>query len=262
MTEPTTEIMAAYTEVFDGLDYLGPGDRDTTKMLVERVATDLPPAPRVADLGCGVGASALVLAATLSDARVLALDLHAPFIARLREAAIREGVADRLTAMAADMSDPPPLDGVAGGFDLIWSESAIYSLGRRTALALWQPLLQPNGWLVFSDIVWCREPTERSALAQAFWGGEYPDLRDADTVVRELAAAGFEPGSPTLAPAMAWANYYEPLRARLRELKGAPFSSDALAQLILDLEREIDTHDASGDEVALAYFVARRLGGA
>ena len=73
------EIMAAYTAIFDGLVHLGPGDAETTRKLAERLRPYLPSEPRVADLGCGVGASALVLAQALPKARVLALDSHAPF---------------------------------------------------------------------------------------------------------------------------------------------------------------------------------------
>jgi len=74
MPQEENNIASAYTVVFDGLDHLGPGDPETTRNLAERLCPDLPPASRVADFGCGVGASALVLAQSLLKARVLALD--------------------------------------------------------------------------------------------------------------------------------------------------------------------------------------------
>lgn len=89
------------------------------------------------------------------------------------------------------MADPPQLDGMIGGFDLIWSESAIYILGRNNAFTHWRPLLRSGGWLVFSDIVWQREPAKRSAEASTFWINEYPDIATADAVMAELVAAGF-----------------------------------------------------------------------
>ena len=95
-------------------------------------------------------------------------------------------------------SDLPSLDGVMGEFDLIWSESAIYSIGRANAFAYWRPLLKPDGWLVFSDIVWQYEPTGRSDKATAFWAKEYPDLTTADAIIDELIAAGFNPLDPVL----------------------------------------------------------------
>ena len=92
MAHEENEIMKAYTVVFDDLVHLGPGDSATTGNLAERLCPDLPSGSRVADFGCGVGASTLVLAQSLPTARVLALDSHAPFIARLESLANANGL--------------------------------------------------------------------------------------------------------------------------------------------------------------------------
>jgi len=256
--EPDKEIMSAYTVVFDGLAQLGPGDSATTRNLVERLRSDLPPEARVADFGCGMGASALVLAQCLPEARVLALDSHAPFIERLKSAASAGGLGERISAVAGDMADPPALDGVAGEFDLIWSESAIYSIGRTCAFSCWRPLLKPHGWLVFSDTVWQRQPSARSDKASAFWAREYPDMTTAADIVDELSAAGFNPLDPVLSDRNAWSNYYQPLRDRLRLLRKRGDCPQALTKVIAEFEREIDVYDCAGDEVALYFFLAQR----
>ena len=256
--ELENEIMSAYTVVFDHLVYLGPGDSTTTRNLVERLHSDLPSGSRVADFGCGVGASALVLAECLPEARVLALDSHAPFIARLETAASARGLGERISAVVGDMADPPPLDGVMGGFDLIWSESAIYSVGRTNAFAYWRPLLKPDGWLVFSDIVWQCEPAARSDKATEFWAKEYPDITTADDIVDELSAAGFNPLDPVLSVRKAWSNYYEPLRNHLRLLTKRGDRPQALINVLAEFERELDVYDCAGDDVALSFFLARR----
>lgn len=252
------EIMAAYTVVFDHLVYLGPGDSATTRSLIERLQSDFPSEPRVADLGCGVGASALVLARSLPKAHVLALDSHAPFIARLESAANSHGLGERMSAVVGDMMEPPPLEGIMGGFDLIWSESSIYSIGRTNAFNRWRPLLRPGGWLVFSDIVWQSEPTARSDKASAFWAREYPDITTAGAIVDELIAAEFIPLDPVLTGRECWSNYYEPLRERLHLLMKHGDRSQALIDLMAEFEREIDVFDCSGDDVALSFFLARR----
>ncbi len=256
--EPEIEIMRAYTVIFDHLAQLGPGDPATTRHLVERLRTDLPSRARIADFGAGVGASALVLAQCLPEARVLALDSHAPFIARLVTAAKARGLEERISAVVGDMTDPPPLDGVMGGFDLIWSESAIYSIGRANAFTCWRPMLKPDGWLVFSDIVWQCEPAARSSKASAFWAKEYPDITTASHVVDQLTAAGFSPLDPLFSAREAWSNYYEPLRDRLRLLKKRGNHPQALINVIAEFEREIDVYDCAGDDVALCFFLARR----
>ena len=125
MAQEENEIMGAYTVVFDDLVHLGPGDSATTRNLAEQLCADLPSWSRIADFGCGVGASALVLAQSLPKARVLAVDSHAPFITRLETAANAGGLGERVSAVVGDMADPPSLDGVMGGFDLIWSETLV-----------------------------------------------------------------------------------------------------------------------------------------
>jgi len=258
MTQEENEIASAYEVVFDGLDYLGPGDSAITRKIAERLYTELPSPSRVADFGCGVGASALVLAQCLPMVRVLAVDSHAPFIARLGAAANAVGIGDSISAVVGDMANPPSLDGVMGGFDLIWSESAIYSIGRFNAFTRWRPLLSPRGWLIFSDVVWQCEPSKRSEEASAFWEKEYPDIATPDAVVDQLTAAGFKPLDPIPTGRQPWANYYEPLRNRLRLLSNCQNRPKALIDLIAELEREVDVYDCVGDEVALSFFLARR----
>ena len=257
--EQENEIMSAYTVIFDRLSHLGPGDSETTRKIVERLHSDLPSGSRIADLGCGVGASALVLAQYLPEARVLAVDSHAPFIERLETAAIARGLEERISAVVGDMADPPPLDGAIGGFDLIWSESSTYSIGRANAFACWRPLLKAGGWLVFSDIVWRCEPAKRSDKATAFWAREYPDITTATDVLDELTEAGFDPVDPVLSARTAWSNYYEPLRDRLHLLTKRGGNRQALASLIAAFKREIDVYDTTGDNVDLCFFFARRL---
>lgn len=252
--EPDNEVMNAYTVIFDQLTHLGPGDSALTRNVAERLRPELSQESRIADFGCGTGASTLMLAQCLPESHLLAVDAHAPFIEQLETAASDQGLGDRISAVTGDMSDPPPLDGVTGEFDLIWSESAIYSIGRSNAFAQWLPLLKPGGWLVFSDIIWQSEPASRSDKATQFWNREYPDITTAADVVNELAAAGFKPLEPVFAERSAWSNYYEPLRDRLRQLKKQGKLTPALNTVITGFEQEIDIYETAGNDVALAFF--------
>ena len=119
MAQEDNEIASAYTGVFRDLHHFGPGDSAITRKIAERLRPELPSGSRVADFGCGVGSSALVLAQSLPNARVLAVDSHAPFIARLATAAAAVGLGERISAVVGDIVDPPSLDGVMGRFDLI-----------------------------------------------------------------------------------------------------------------------------------------------
>ena len=133
----------ALFRLFETLPRQGPGSDACTREALRRLPA-LPAAPRVLDLGCGTGASTLVLAATLRTS-VIAVDIHQPFLDQLRATAQARGLAPLIETRCADIRSPgvPP-----GSIDLLWSEGALYLLGFEQGLRLWRPLLAPGGCLV------------------------------------------------------------------------------------------------------------------
>ena len=83
------------------------------------------PQTRILDIGCGTGCRTLVLARG-TQARILAVDHHPPFVDVINREAARLGIVNRLEARVADMRR---LDFADGSFDLIWCEGAIYNVG-------------------------------------------------------------------------------------------------------------------------------------
>jgi len=55
------EYITALINLHRGLDRQGPGDADFSRHILSLLSA-LPPKPRIADLGCGSGAGALLLA--------------------------------------------------------------------------------------------------------------------------------------------------------------------------------------------------------
>lgn len=62
----------------------------------------------VLDIGCGVGAAALCLAARVPGCRVTGIEVQRELVRLAGENAARNGVADRVTVMAGDIRNPPP----------------------------------------------------------------------------------------------------------------------------------------------------------
>ena len=77
MIEPN-RITALFFELFSGLPRQGPGTTESTRRALGLVP-DVGPHTRVLDIACGTGAPTLALAET-SEARIVAVDLHPPFI--------------------------------------------------------------------------------------------------------------------------------------------------------------------------------------
>ncbi|MEU1896076.1 bifunctional class I SAM-dependent methyltransferase/N-acetyltransferase [Streptomyces pristinaespiralis] len=212
----------AFFALHHGLPRQGPGSDDTTRRLLTTVGP-LPGRPRVLDLGCGPGRSALLLAER-TGALVTAVDLHQPFLDELRRGAVARGVGDSIVTVHADMGELPFPD---GSFDLIWAESSAYSIGFDTALEKWRRLLSPGGSLVLTECEWTSAAP--SPQARAFWDTHYP-LRGTADNCSAAVAAGYTVLGLYRQPESDWDEYYGPLGERADAADpGAPGMREALA---------------------------------
>jgi ubiquinone/menaquinone biosynthesis C-methylase UbiE len=109
----------------------GPGGESETRLAIALSGLSGMANLRIADLGCGTGASTLVLTRAL-DVHVTAVDFLPEFLARLDDAAGRAGLADRITTLAASVES---LHFAEASHDAIWSEGAIYNMGFAAGIA-------------------------------------------------------------------------------------------------------------------------------
>jgi trans-aconitate methyltransferase len=234
------EAVAAFFEVHRGLEREGPGSRTSTLRALSLV-TDLPSAPLVLDVGCGPGAQTVVLAEALPGARVIAVDIHEPYVDEVARRAAEAGVADRVTAVVGDMHDLTAVVGVGPEqVDLLWSEGAAYQMGFQAALDAWRPLLAPQGALALTEPVWIA-PTVKTAVKE-FWDRAYPPMQPAQVRRAQIAAAGYRRVGDFVLPPEDWAAYYDPLRERVSALRDAGASvSTEVARI--ELTAVLDAHD-------------------
>lgn len=107
--------------------------RPETEHLVElALGLELPPRPRILDLGTGSGCVAVTLACELPRARLVATDLSPAALAVARANARRHGVAGRVALAAADLARPLRLS----GFDLVVSNPPYVGLGEARYLSV------------------------------------------------------------------------------------------------------------------------------
>ncbi|HLJ81134.1 MAG TPA: methyltransferase domain-containing protein [Ktedonobacterales bacterium] len=101
------------------------------------VAAKLETGGKAADVGCGHGASTIILAQAYPNSRFWGFDVHAPSIAEARKAAEAAGVADRVTFEVAAAQDFP-----GGDYDLVAYFDCLHDMGdpvgaiQHTAQAL------------------------------------------------------------------------------------------------------------------------------
>jgi len=232
----------------------GPGSDVVTKRALELL--DLPDADQlsICDMGCGTGASTLILAGE-TGARVVAVDVFPAFLEVLQSRAAELGLGDQIQPLQASMDDLPF---EPGAFDLIWSEGAIYNMGFDKGVRYWRQFLKPGGYLAVSEISWLRE--DRPAELEAYWQNAYPEIDTISGKIRVLESAGYLPLAHLVLPPSCWLeNYYQPLQARASAfLERHNHSEEAAALLASDAE-EIAMYQRYQDYYSYGFYLARKL---
>jgi SAM-dependent methyltransferase len=254
MNEADSRSWEIFLEVYEGLPRQGPGNR-ASAIRALGLCRELPRSPAILDLGCGVGGQTLHLS-ELTSGTIVALDRHAPSIERLQGAIAERGLSNRVTAVVGDMARPGQ---PWGGFDLIWSEGALYSIGLRNALRVCHGLLRPGGYLAFTEAVWRRKdpPPEVRATFEL----DHPTMGWLDDALEAIDDCGFELiGHFTLPDEAWWDDFYTPMEARIAELRGT-YADDPEALGALDrIAEEPEMHRRHSGFYAYEFFVARRPG--
>ena len=144
---------------------------------------------RVCDLGCGTGLLGLLLLQRQPDLRVTGIDIQAPAISLAEQAAVKNGLADRLTFRCADLRQARQYF-PTGSFDLAVSNPPYYV---------------PGSGKVSQDAARCTARSESEATladicaAVAYllrWGGKFCLVHKPERLTDVLCAlreAGIEP---------------------------------------------------------------------
>ena len=233
----------------------GPGGDDETSLAVTlsglRGRHDL----KIADIGCGTGASTLVLAREL-DAHITAVDFLPQFLARLDAATARVGMSDRITTLHASM-EALPFENAS--LDAIWSEGAIYNMGFAAGIEAWRQYLKPGGVLAVSELTWLTD--RRPEELETHWQREYPEVDTASAKMAILERLGFSPVGYFALPEHCWLdNYYGPLRQRFAAFLRRNGSSEAARAMVAAEEAEISLYERHRQFVSYGYYVARKVG--
>jgi SAM-dependent methyltransferase len=234
----------------------GPGGDAETEAALALTRLDRAAPLKVADIGCGTGASTLLLAKRL-NARITAVDFLPDFLDVLRERAGAEGVADRITTLACSMDALPFAE---GEFDLIWSEGAVYNIGFRRGVADWRRYLKADGLLVASEITWITE--SRPPELERHWAEEYPEIDVASAKIAVLEKHGYSPVGYFVLPEECWLDrYYRPMQARFEGFLQRHGNSEAARALVAAERREIELYEKYKAHFSYGMYVAKKAGG-
>ena len=132
---------------------------------LEGVKEKLERGAHVADVGCGHGASTVLLARAFPKSRFSGFDYHGPSIERARELAREGGVADRVTFERASAKEFP------GTYDLIAFFDCLHDMGDpRGAAAHVRSALRPDGtWMIVEPFAGDRVADNLNPVGRLFY---------------------------------------------------------------------------------------------
>jgi len=232
----------------------GPGGDAETELALQLAGVDREAPLQLADIGCGTGASTLMLARLLRHARITAVDLLPEFLDVLQARARHLGVAEAITPSACSMDSLPFCD---GQLDVIWSEGAIYTIGFAKGIAEWRRFLKPGGLLVVTEITWTT--ASRPADLQRHWQTEYPEIDLASTKIGQLEQHGYTPMGYFVLPQHCWLDhYYRPMQVRFDDFLRRHGHSEAARAIVSGEEHEIRLYETHKAHFGYGMYVARR----
>jgi len=134
---------------------------------LEGVQEKLERGAKVADIGCGHGASTIIMAEAFPNSQFVGYDYHGPSIERAREAAGEAGAADRIDFEVASAKDYP-----GTGYDLVCVFDCLHDMGDPVgAAAHVHETLDPDGtWMIVEPYANDKVQDNLNPVGRVFYG--------------------------------------------------------------------------------------------
>jgi ubiquinone/menaquinone biosynthesis C-methylase UbiE len=231
----------------------GPGGEDQTRKAVDLAGLSPSEPLKIADIGCGTGASTLQLARALNT-RITAVDFSSDFLEVLEADAEEAGLSERIKSLLCSMETLPFED---EEYDVFWSEGAVYNMGFENGVNSWRHFLRPGGLLVVSEITWTTG--DRPSEVQKFWESAYPEIATAADKISVLERSGYSPIAYFTLPESSWIdNYYRPLQDSFPGFLARHANSDKARAIVEAEEKEITLYMKFKSYYSYGVYIARK----
>jgi 2-polyprenyl-3-methyl-5-hydroxy-6-metoxy-1,4-benzoquinol methylase len=170
----------------------------------------------VADIGCGCGASTIIMARAYPESRFVGFDYHEDSIVKARQAAVDAGVADRCrfdVATGKDFED--------GGYDLVTVFDALHDMGDPTGVAAHVlDTLAPDGtWMIVEPFAEDRLEDNLNPVGRIFYSGSTTICLPVSRSQEVDAGLGAQAGEAKLREVVTAAGF-----TRFRRVAATPFN--------------------------------------
>ncbi|MGB0093321.1 MAG: methyltransferase domain-containing protein [Solirubrobacteraceae bacterium] len=134
---------------------------------LEGVHEKLERGAKVADVGCGHGASTVIMAAAYPKSEFFGFDYHDASIKRAREAATEAGVADRINFEVSAAKDYP-----GSGYDLVCVFDCLHDMGDPVGASahVLQTLDADGTWMIVEPFANDRVEENLNPVGRVFYG--------------------------------------------------------------------------------------------
>jgi ubiquinone/menaquinone biosynthesis C-methylase UbiE len=245
------KYLEALIRLHTGLKRQGPGDQAFTLFILQKLP-ELPPNPRIADIGCGAGAGALILAKQYG-AKVRAVDFSKVFLDQMMNYAREQSIEDLIEPVTCDMGK---LDWEPESIDLLWSEGAAYNITFEGALKAWRPLLPVGGIVVISEMNYFTDEAPNSVVE--YMKTAYPGIKTEAKNVELINSSGFNFLELHRLPSKAWwENYYDPLQDNIK--KFLQIDDEVMQMVIHETEEEMRFFKQYHEEYGYTFYMMRAI---
>ncbi|MEM3161242.1 MAG: class I SAM-dependent methyltransferase [Nitrososphaera sp.] len=149
---------------------------------------------KVADVGCGHGASTILMAKTYPNSRFFGFDYHAPSIEWATRQAEKEGVSDRVRFQVAKSTDFPGTD-----YDMVAFFDCLHDMGDPAGAAAYvrKTLKNDGTWLIVEPLAGDKLEDNLNPLGRLFYSASATICVPA-SLAQDGAALGAQAGEAKL----------------------------------------------------------------
>ncbi|NYT05947.1 MAG: class I SAM-dependent methyltransferase [Methanomicrobiales archaeon] len=241
-------------KIFESFPRQGPGDDEHTEKAFSLIAEPPKGGGEILDVGCGKGVQTMALARLCPSCRIIATDIHQPFLDAVDEKIAAGGYSGRIKTVRASMDDLPFKE---ESFDIIWAEGCSFIMGFENAVRYWKKFLKPGGYMMISDLFWFTE--NPSAEAWEFFAEIDPTIMIEEKGFEIIRNAGFELAGSFRLPPRVWVeSYYGIVKGELGNLLEKFKDNEGALMIIEGLEKQIEIFEKYHEEYGYTYTVMRK----
>ncbi len=183
---------------------------------LEGVQEKLERGAKVADVGCGHGASTIIMAEAFPNSEFFGFDYHAASIERAREAADEAGVSDRITFAVASADDYP-----GAGYDLVCVFDCLHDMGDPVGASahVLETLDADGTWMIVEPFANDRVEDNLNPVGRVFYGASTTICTPASLSQEVGLALGAQAGEARLSEVLEEGGF-----TRVRRATETPFN--------------------------------------